>query len=101
MADLEAEVFVKIGAWKNFDELEESISLVELDFLIKQIRQDSNDTRVFLAAIQGIDLSANMPNSIEEKRREIERRAAEKRLGFEEVERQEFADFGIDFGVGD
>lgn len=90
-------MFVKIGAWKNFDELEENVSLVELDWMLKAIRHDAEDTRVFQAALQGVDLNASKVDSIEEKRREIERRVAEKRLGAKEVERQEFAEFGIEF----
>jgi hypothetical protein len=92
---LEAEVFVKIGAWKNFDEMEDSICLAELDFLIKAIRNDQRETRVFQAALQGVDLDNYADNSVEEKRREIERRAAERQYGIEEVERQELALFGI------
>lgn len=92
---MEAEVFVKIGAWKNFDEMEDSICLAELDFLIKAIRNDQRETRVFQAALQGVDLDNYADNSVEEKRREIERRAAERQYGIEEVERQELALFGI------
>lgn len=90
-------MFVKVGAWKSFDELEENINLIELDWMLKAIRQNEEDTRVFHAALQGVDLKATKVDSIEEKRREIERRVAEKQLGFQEVERQEFAEFGIDF----
>jgi hypothetical protein len=54
---------------------------------------------VFFAAIQGIDLTKEMNSSVEDKRREIERRATERRLGIEEAERQEFADFDIAFDV--
>jgi hypothetical protein len=95
--DLEAEVFVKVGAWKNFDEMEENLCLAELDFLIKAIRHDQRETRVFAAALKGIDLDKYADNSVEEKRREIERRAAERQFGIEEVERQELALFGITF----
>lgn len=88
---------MKVGAWKNFEEMEESISLVELDWMLKAIRKDTEDTRVFQAALKGIDLNKNSVGAIEEKRREIERRAAIKQQGFEAVERQELAEFGIDF----
>lgn len=90
-------MFVRVGAWKSFDELEENISLIELDWMLKAIRKDQEDTRVFQAALQGVDLKANSVDHIDNKRREIERRAAEKMLGFEEVERQEFDSFGFDF----
>lgn len=65
--------------------------------MLKAIRQDQEDTRVFQAALQGIDLKANAVDPIEEKRREIERRVAEQQHGYEAVERQELAGFGFDF----
>ena len=77
--------------------MEESISLVELDWMLKAIRQDQEDTRVFQAALKGIDLKKNGVDHIEEKKREIVRRVAEKQLGYAEVERQEFGAFGFDF----
>lgn len=97
MLDLEAEVFIAIRAWKNFEDLEESLTLPELDFLLKTIREDKKETHVFLAAIQGIDLKKHYGDPVEEKRRDIERRAAEKLHGKEAVERQDFAEFGIEF----
>lgn len=86
-----------MGAWKNIDELEDSICMAELEAMVRALRKAENDTRTFHAAIQGIDLGGYAENSIEERRREIERRAKEKMLGFAEVERQEFEDFGISF----
>lgn len=75
------------------------MTLSELNVLLKSIRKDQTDERVFLAALQGVDLDKYAENgsSVEEKRKEIERRAKEKLLGREEVERQEFAEFGISF----
>lgn len=77
--------------------MEESITLAELDLALQAVRRDQKETRVFQAAIQGIDLDKYAENSVEEKRKEVERRAKERMLGFAEVERQEFADFGISF----
>lgn len=90
-------MFVKVGAWKNVDELEDNLTLAELDLLLKSIRKDQNETRVFQAAIQGIDLNKYATNSVEEKRKEIERNAKEAVYGYAEVEKQEFADYGISF----
>lgn len=99
---MEAEVFIKIRAWKNFDDLEESLSLPELDFLLKAVREDEKETKVFQAAMQGVDLSKHMNNPIEDKRKEIERRAAERIAGgMDNLERQEFAEFGITFESDD
>lgn len=96
--DLEGEVFIKIGAWKNIEELEESLSLPELDFFLKALRESQKETNVFLAAIQGIDLNKHYGNNVEDKRKEIERRAAERIAGSAEaLESQEFAGLGIGF----
>lgn len=54
---------------------------------------------MFRASLEGIDLEQYYTDPLEEKRREIERRAAEKRLGAMEVERQEMAEFGLSFTV--
>lgn len=96
---MEAEAFIKIGAWKNFEDLEESLSLPELDFLLKTVREDKKETQVFQAAIQGIDLSKHYGNDVEARRKAVEKRAAERLAGGKDAyERQEFAELGIDFG---
>lgn len=77
--------------------MEDSLTLAELDFFLKAIRRDQQETRVFQAALQGVDLNKYAENSVEEKRKEIERRAKERMHGYAQVERQEFADFGISF----
>jgi flagellar biosynthesis chaperone FliJ len=100
--DLETEVFIKVRAWKNYDDLEDSLSLPELDTLLLAIREDEKETKVFQAAMQGVDLSKHINNPVEDKRREIERRAAERIAGgMDAVERQEFAEFGITFETDD
>jgi hypothetical protein len=52
---LESEVFT-LGIWKNFDELETSLSIPELIALLTVKREQDYDNKKFLAAIQGIDL---------------------------------------------
>lgn len=94
-------VFTKVGAWKNFDDLEESLTLVELEKLVNTITEEKKETNIFLAGLQGVDLSSHYPNPVEDKRREIERRAAEKRLGARKAEMQEFSEFDIDFEIVD
>jgi hypothetical protein len=97
---LEAEVFYKVKCWKNFDDLEEHLNLPELDALLKVIREDEKETKVFQAAMQGIDLTKHFDNPIEDKKREIERRAAERIAGSAEAaDRQDFAAFGISFEI--
>lgn len=89
-----------LGIWKSFDELEASVSLPELDLIIKTKREEDRMNKNFLAAIQGIDLEKNDKESSDgAKRLEDVKRRAQARLagGEEEVERQELAELGFKF----
>lgn len=55
LAKLEAEVFV-VGIWKDYQELEESLSMPELFATIEIKRDLDYQEKKFLAAMQGIDL---------------------------------------------
>jgi hypothetical protein len=55
LVKLETEVFL-LGIWKNYDELESSISIQELMGIISNKRELDYQERKFFAAIQGIDL---------------------------------------------
>lgn len=55
LASLEAEVFI-IGAWKNFEDLESTITMAELIAIIEKIRDLDYNEKKFLAAMQGVDL---------------------------------------------
>ena len=55
LAKLEAEVFV-LGIWKDYQELELSLSMPELMATLGSKRELDYEERKFLAAIQGIDL---------------------------------------------
>jgi hypothetical protein len=55
LAKLEAEVFV-LGIWKDYQELEQSLSMPELMATLGSKRELDYEERKFLAAIQGIDL---------------------------------------------
>lgn len=46
-----------LGRWKNYEELEESLSLPELFLTLESMRKEEDRNRRFLAAIQGIDIS--------------------------------------------
>lgn len=58
LAKLEAEVFI-LGNWKNFDELEQSLSMVELTEIISSKRDLDYQEKKFLAAIQGVELEGD------------------------------------------
>jgi hypothetical protein len=55
LAKLESEVFL-LGIWKNFDELESSISIEELMQILSITRELDYEEKKFLAALQGVDL---------------------------------------------
>lgn len=55
LAKLESEVFV-LGIWKDYQELELSLSMPELMATLSSKRDLDYEERKFLAAIQGIDL---------------------------------------------
>jgi len=57
LVKLETEAFL-LGIWKNFDELEKSISVVELVAIVSSIRELDYEEKRFLAAMQGVDLDA-------------------------------------------
>ena len=58
LAKLEAEVFL-LGIWKDYDELETSLSMPELMITLSISRELNYDEKKFLAAMQGVDLDKN------------------------------------------
>ena len=58
LVKLESEVFT-LGIWKNYDELESSISMPELMAIISGRRELDYEEKKFLAAIQGVDIEKN------------------------------------------
>ena len=61
LAKLEAEVFI-LGIWKNYEELEISLSIPELMQTLSSKRDLDYEEKKFLAAIQGVDLDKNNEN---------------------------------------
>lgn len=64
LAKLESEAFL-IGIWKDYEELEESLSMPELTATIKIKRELDYSDKKFAAAMQGVDLDKNSKNSNE------------------------------------
>jgi hypothetical protein len=58
LAKLEAEVFI-LGIWKDYQELEESLSMPELMVTLSSKRELDYEEKKFLAAIQGVDLEGS------------------------------------------
>lgn len=55
LAQLESEVFL-LGIWKDYEELEMSLSMPELTSVLTAKREDDYNHKKFLAAMQGVDL---------------------------------------------
>lgn len=62
LAKLESEVFL-LGIWKDYDELERSMSMPELMITLSIGRELNYDEKKFLAAMQGVDLDKNTQKS--------------------------------------
>jgi len=62
LAKIEAEVFL-LGIWKDYKELEESLSMPELMATLSSRRELDYEEKKFLAAIQGVDLDKESGSS--------------------------------------
>lgn len=60
LVKLESEAFL-LGIWKDYRELESSISMPELMAILESKREMDYEEKKFLAAIQGVDLEKNKP----------------------------------------
>lgn len=68
LAELESEVFL-LGIWKDYEELESSMSMPEITATLKIKRDLDYEHKKFLAAMQGVDLdkaSGNKSNAWED-----------------------------------
>lgn len=83
------------GNWKNFDELEESLTIAELEAMVKAKRDLDYENRKFMAALQGHKLP-EPGDTAQNKFEEIKRRAEAKLAGKdEETFEMEEAGFGV------
>lgn len=74
------------GNWKNFEELEDAISLPELEAMIKARRNYDTTKQRFLAALKGIKMDE--PNQSSDKFNEVKRRALAKQNNMTEEQVQ-------------
>ncbi len=103
LAKIESEVFL-MGTWKDYEELELSLSMPELTETLNAKREHDYDHRKFLAAIQGIDLEANQKsNAWEDLKAKVfsggKAKDGNDILAFQGVNAQK-AGFGIGMGLG-
>lgn len=75
LAKLEAEAFL-IGIWKDYEELELSLSLPELTATLEAKRDIDYQEKKFLAAIQGVDLDKESGKKETNKWEEMKARVA-------------------------
>lgn len=85
-----------IGNWKNIEELEECLTLEELELVVSTAREREDRLMKFYAAFKGVDLDKQQEKS--NRFEEIERRA-QARLTGKTVEDLEFEELGIEFEV--
>jgi hypothetical protein len=105
LAKLEAEVFL-LGIWKDYEELEMSISMPELILTLSQKRELDYEEKKFLAGVQGIDLdeqSGKKENKWEEMKARVfsggKAKDSNDILAYQGVTAQK-AGFGINMGLG-
>jgi hypothetical protein len=106
LAKLEAEVFL-LGIWKDYSELELSLSMPELLVTLESKRDLDYQEKKFLAAIQGVDIDKNSSNSTGNKWEEMKARVfsggkaknANDVLALQGANAQR-AGFGIGMGLG-
>ena len=95
-----------LGNWKNYQELEENLSVPELMATLEAYREKLKSDRIFMAALQGVDLDKS---SGEKTGEDVIRRARIKAAGGDpdtgdivnisgELAKQE--GFGIGMGLG-
>jgi hypothetical protein len=106
LAKLESEVFL-LGIWKDYNELELSLSMPELMATLESKRDLDYQEKKFLAAIQGVDIDKNSGKSSENKWEEMKARVfsggkakdGNDVLALQGVNAQK-AGFGIGMGLG-
>lgn len=106
LAKLEAEVFL-LGIWKDYQELELSLSMPELIATLESKRELDYQEKKFLAAIQGVDLDKNSGKDSGNKWEEMKARVfsggkakdSNDVLALQGVNAQK-AGFGIGMGLG-
>lgn len=87
------------GAWKNFEEIEENLSIPELEAILAAFRDQERRRFKLQAALKGIDIDKEEQDS-DSKFEEVKRRVEAKLTGKTE-EQVEFENIGISVGSFD
>lgn len=94
---------MKVGAWKNYDELERSMSLPEIISTLEEISESDYGEKRFLAALQGVSMDDNETKETEQEVMERIVATANTLLNGgnptsqDEIERHKFAQMGLDY----
>lgn len=97
LAELEAEAML-LGIWRNIAELEENISLPELEAILVAGNKKEQRHNEFMAALKGIDLNKNKQTDAKERFDEVQRRVEAKLTGADERQ-LELDIFGTDIEI--
>ena len=88
-----------LGIWRNVEDLEDALSLPELETILTAARKEKESERKFMAAIQGIDLEKGNADDAKERFESIKRRVAARKSGKSE-EQLALEGMGIDVITG-
>lgn len=86
---------VSVGAWKNYEELEDSLCFAEAAALLTESRRQKREDLENLAAINGIDMSSDKDDTLSFD--DIKARAEMKAQGVTDERQLEFA--GLNMAV--
>ena len=92
---MEAEALL-LGIWKNIEDLEECLSLPELNAILGAVRDREYRQNKFTAALKGVDLDKHSAEQNQERLEAIERRVQARLSGVSE-EKLELNELGFDF----
>lgn len=95
---MEGEVFL-LGHWKNFEELEENLSLPELQLILDSYREVKHRDNKFAAALKGIDLDEGSQSENQRRLDEIKRKVWVEQYGQKAVNQHEFFELGLEIEV--
>lgn len=84
-----------MGIWRNVEDLEDCLSLSELELIVKSARDKEHRRNKFMAAIQGIDIDKGNADDAKERFEAVKRRVAARQTGKSETA-LELDEFGID-----
>jgi len=92
-----------LGHWKDYEELEENISMPELTATLKAIYKVENRKNKFLAAMQGVDLDSDSSSDSTDKPstfQEVKARAISKLTNNEDLAGAAELGLSPDMGIG-